>query len=123
MCHCVFAIQGQSPAADLVAKVAMDTCTFLARGLWRLWGPWGCYQGHWAPVRGLGSSSYPVKAASVGAELGLAFGTRTRSTGGPLHHALRLQNAHLRDVATFFQSPWAPSTEANWRTGCLRKKK
>ena len=91
-------------------------------GATEVMGTMGVYQGHGAPVRGLGSSSHPAKAASVGAELALGFGSPMRSSGGPLHRALRLQDGHLRDAITFLQSPCAPSTEANWRTGCLRKK-
>lgn len=87
------------------------------------YGDHGVLSGSWVAChRGFGSSSHPAKAASVGAELALGFGSLTRSPGGPLDRTSWRLDGHLHDAAPFFCSPHAPSTETNRRTGCLREK-
>lgn len=91
-------------------------------GAMEVMGTMGVLSGSLGTCQGLGELFLPCKGSIIWGRV-LVFGTLTRSTGGPLHHVLRLQDGHLCDVATFFQSPQTPSTEAKWRTGCLRKKK
>lgn len=90
-----------------MAKASVDTCTVL-----EVMGTMGGYQGHGAPLRGLGGALLTPQGQK-------GLGSLTRSPGGPLHHGLRLRDGHLRDAAASFHRPRA---EASWRTGCLRGK-
>jgi len=96
MSHGVFAIQGQSAAADLVAKVAVDMCTFLAQGLWRLWRPRGVFRVMGCLSWGFGELFSPCKGSISQSRASPWVWVTHKTYWWSLHHASWLPDGHLR---------------------------